>query len=400
MELSANHGKKALIIGAGIGGLSAAIFLQQQGWKVALFDKKAELSESGAGIVLAANAMDVLALLGVADQVRRAGAQVGLAEIRTWNGNLITSLPTSKLAARYGTYSYLIHRAALQSILYQCLSEERTSFFLNKKFTAVEQNDNQVTVRFEDGIEEHGDILIGADGLQSSVRDRLFGHSDLRYAGYTAYRGITHFSDLRYVPEVGGGFEAWGRGKRFGYSHLGQDQIFWFAAINASRQTRVAQEQRKREVLRQFMGWYPPIEAVIQATDEESILTHDIYDRKPLERWSEGRITLLGDAAHPMLPNLGQGGAQAMEDALVLSQCLQGVNHTAISEVTGALQLYEQRRMPRTNRVVRQSRRMGRMVQLTNPTAINIRNGLLRLLPDQIQIKQLDWLLGYQMKKN
>ncbi|MBD0383075.1 FAD-dependent monooxygenase [Paenibacillus sedimenti] len=379
---------KALIIGAGIGGLCIANFLQLQGWEVTLFEKKSALSEYGAGIVLAANAMEVLERLGIAEQVRDAGAKVGVAEIRTWNGHLIAALPTHKLAARYGTYSYLIHRAALQSILYRGLTEHAT-LKLNMKLTGIEQKEGGVTARFEDGNKETGDILIGADGIYSAVRDKLFGHAELRYSGFTAYRGVTSFQDKRYVLEKGGGFEAWGRGKRFGYSHLGQDRIFWFAAINAPANQRIPQEQLKEEVLRHFHGWFDPIEAVVQATDADAILSHDIFDREPLERWSQGSITLLGDAAHPMLPILGQGGAQAMEDALVLAQCLQGD-----VDVTRGLRNYEQIRIPRTCRVVRQSRKMGRMVQLDNPLAIGIRNQILRLMPEQIQMNQLHWLLG------
>ncbi|MFD0697024.1 FAD-dependent oxidoreductase [Paenibacillus sp. GCM10027628] len=383
--------KKALVIGAGIGGLCVAVMLQQQGWEVVLFEKKPELSEFGAGIVLAANAMGVLERLGVASLVREEGAKVGIAEIRTWSGKLITSLPTHKLAEKYGTYSYLIHRASLQSILYRSLADN-TKLKFNKKLIGTEQKEGAVIAKFEDGTEESGTILIGADGIHSSIRSILFGESELRYSGFTAYRGVTTYENKRYVPEEGGGFEAWGRGKRFGYSHLGQNRIFWFAAINAPATQRIPQDQMKAELLRNFKGWYAPIEVVIQATEDAAILNHDIYDRKPLERWSQGRITLLGDAAHPMLPNLGQGGAQAMEDALILAQCLTG----NIDDIQG-LHLYEQKRIPRTSRIVRQSRKMGRMVQLDHPLAMALRNQVLSWMPDRHQMNRLHWLLDTNM---
>ncbi|WP_261300865.1 FAD-dependent monooxygenase [Paenibacillus andongensis] len=386
--------RKAIIIGAGIGGLTTALFLQKQGWEIAIYEKKIELSEFGAGIVLAANAMHVLTVLGLSEQVRVAGAKVGMAEIRSWDGKPITSVPVSKQAAQYGTYSYLIHRAKLQTILFQQLNE-RATVYLNKKLITFEQDPHQVVVRFEDGTEDSGHILIGADGIHSQMAHLLFGIDQLRYSGFRAFRGITSFLDNRYIPEVGGGFEAWGRGRRFGFSQIGEGQVFWFAAINAASGTGV--ERKKDYVLQQFEGWHHPIERAIQSTDERSILTHDIHDRNPLERWSRGRVTLLGDAAHPMLPNLGQGGAQAMEDALVLARCLEGISMLSLSSVTAALHSYESSRKPRTNQVARQSRRMGRIVQMSNPAAIMLRNQVLRLLPDEVQMKQLDWLLGYRV---
>ncbi|TFE25971.1 FAD-dependent monooxygenase [Cohnella luojiensis] len=138
---------------------------------------------------------------------------------------------------------------------------------------------------------------------------------------------------------------------------------------------------------------YKPIEAVIEASEESSILTHDIYDRRPLRTWNEGRITLLGDAAHPMLPNLGQGGAQAMEDALVLADCLSADAHRNLNS---ALLAYERIRIPRTTRVVRQSRRMGSLVQLEQAWGLGIRNLALRAIPADLQVSRLHWLLGYE----
>lgn len=386
--------RKAIIIGAGIGGLTTALFLQKQGWEVVIYEKKKELSEFGAGIVLAANAMHILTELGLAEQVRVAGAKVGMAEIRSWDGKPITSVPVSKQAAQYGTYSYLIHRAKLQMILFRQLNE-RTTVYMNKKLITFEQDPHQVVVHFDDGTEDTGHILIGADGIHSRVAHLLFSLDQLRYSGFRAFRGITTFLDQRYIPEIGGGFEAWGRGRRFGFSQIGEGQVFWFAAINAA--PGIGVDRKKDYVLKQFEGWHNPIEQAIQSTDEGSILTHDIHDRKQLERWSRGRVTLLGDAAHPMLPNLGQGGAQAMEDALVLARFLEGISIFSLSSVAAAFHSYESNRKPRINQVVRQSRRMARIVQMSNPAAIMLRNQVLRFLPDAVQMKQLDWLLGYRV---
>ncbi|WP_248927013.1 FAD-dependent oxidoreductase [Paenibacillus hamazuiensis] len=385
-----NFTGKAIIIGAGIGGLSCAIALQREGWQVAVFEEKSSFAEAGAGIALAANAMKALDKLGVSGRIRSEGALVGRAEIRTWEGKPLTALPVSEQAGRYGTHSYLIHRASLHRILLNELEDKGTFVRLNKKLLAFEQDGNKAAAIFADGTREEGDFLIGADGIHSSVRKQLFGPDKMRYAGYVALRGTCSFKDERFSMEEGGGFEAWGPGKRFGCSRLGQGLTFWFAALNSPEGVHIPPAERKREALRHFRGWFEPIESVIESTDESAILAHDIFDRKPLSRWTRGRVTLLGDAAHPMLPNLGQGGAQAMEDAIVLARALQ--EH----KVPEALQVYEAKRIPRTTEVVRQSRRMGRLVQLENPLAIGVRNVLLRAVSPRMQMQRLHWLIGYE----
>ncbi len=377
------------IIGAGIGGLSAAIALQQQGIKVKVFEKATELKETGAGIVLAANAIKVLEKLGVANQVRQAGSPVKKAEIRTSDGKIIVNMPVHKQAERYGTYSYLIYRPDLQRILYENLKPDTVVF--GKKFSGMEQHQKKVTSFFEDGEMDTADFLIGADGVHSKVRKEIDEDSTLRYSGFTAFRGISYFKDERFPEELGGGFEAWGRGKRFGFSHLGKGRVFWFAAVNMPEGTFTALAKKKKTVLHHFHRWWGPIEAVIDSTEDSKILVHEIFDRKPVDSWHKGRAVLLGDAAHPMLPNLGQGGAQAMEDALILTNCLK----QNPAEIEQALNQYEHLRRSRTKKIVQSSRMMARMMQLENSAAIRLRNHLLRKTPDGIKIKRLDWVLGY-----
>jgi 2-polyprenyl-6-methoxyphenol hydroxylase-like FAD-dependent oxidoreductase len=245
MDESKLIGKRALVIGAGIGGLCTAIDLQNQGWHVSVYEKSAELRRVGAGIVLAANAMRALNKLGIADQVRVQGAPVGKAEIRTWYGKLLVDLPTTQQAELYGTYSYIIHRVALQSILNERLAQG-TAVQYNKKLVGWTQDKDRVTVLFEDGSGAEGELLIGADGIRSSVREQLLGPAKLRYSGFTALRGISKFSDQRYPLDVGGGFEAWGSGKRLGFTHLGDERIYWFAAINSAKGIRLPAAESKQ----------------------------------------------------------------------------------------------------------------------------------------------------------
>ncbi|GGD67156.1 FAD-dependent monooxygenase [Paenibacillus nasutitermitis] len=394
--------KEALIIGAGIGGLCAAIALRQQGWTVKIFDKSTAQAGLGAGIVLAANAMKALDLLGVGAEIRDKGAAVGKAEIRLPDGRLVTALPADEQASRYGTHSYLIHRAVLQHILRNHLASmsPEAVIYWGMKLTGIHNRSDSVTASFENGEEQEADVLIGCDGIHSVVRQHVASVDDnpLRYGGFTALRGITTFKDSRYPAGVGGGFEAWGRGLRFGFSQLGEGRVFWFGAINAPKGMLAPAGRRKEAALRYFRGWCDPIEAVIAATDEEAILSHDLFDREPLQSWSSGRVTLLGDAAHPMLPNLGQGGGQAIEDAVMLGYQLGQVARSG-EGIPAALQAYEGSRIPRTSRIVRQSRRMARLVQLENPIARGLRNRLLRSIPASFQASRLDWLVGYNISR-
>lgn len=383
--------KTALIIGGGLAGLSAAIALQHLGWNVSVYEKANELKELGAGIVLSANAIKALEKLGVAEQVRKIGSPVKKAEIRTWDGKLLVNVPVHKQAKLYGTYSYLIYRPDLQSILYEKLKQETVIF--GKKLIRIEQDAAKITAIFEDGGEAEGDLLIGADGVHSEVRKSIIGSTPSRYSGFTAIRGISNFDDDRFPVELGGGFEAWGPGKRFGFSHLGSGRIFWFSAINTPQGTMITIEDRKKAALETFKSSFEPIEAVIESTNESDILLHEIFDRSPLKYWSKGRATLIGDAAHPMLPNLGQGGAQALEDALVLSRSLEKYPNN----VQQAFKMYEKIRIPRTTQVVRGSRAMARLMQLENPLAIDFRNLMLRSMPDSVQIKRLEWVIGHEV---
>jgi 2-polyprenyl-6-methoxyphenol hydroxylase-like FAD-dependent oxidoreductase len=375
-------------VGGGIGGLTAAIALGRAGVEAAVFERAEELREIGAGISLWSNAVKALKKLGVYDAIREAGgAELG-GEIRSWRGERISEITADQLRSRFGDANLALHRADLQGALLAALPQGTVR--LGAEFVGFSEDGAGVVARFTGEREERGDLLIGADGLDSSVRAQLFGRSTPRYAGYTAWRGI---ADVGYglVPDELG-LNLWGRGSEFGLVSIGRGRFYWFATRNAPEgEAEKSAAGRKREVLDLLRGWYEPARTAVEATEESRILRNDIYDRDPLERWGAGRVTLLGDAAHPMTPNLGQGACQAIEDAVVLARCLGDGG-----EVVSSLRLYEARRIPRTADVVRRSRRVGRILQLENPLLCRLRDAVARRTSARAQLRQLETVARYE----
>ncbi len=254
-----------------------------------------------------------------------------------------------------------------------------------------EQDTEGVSARFADGAELRGEVLIGADGLHSSIRELLFSDGRPRYAGYICWRGLAEFEGQD-LP-AGLGFEAWGRGARFAVQHCGSGRVFWYATRNASQGVPDGPHGRKQDVLETYAGWHEPIPTVIAATEGDAILKNDITDREPIRRWGRGRVTLLGDAAHPMTPNFGQGACQAMEDAVVLADCLAGA-----LAVSASLQAYEARRRDRTEMITRASRRFGAASQWENPCLCWLREVITKSgVARRSTLKQFEEMLGYEV---
>ncbi len=379
------------MVGGGIGGLSAAIALRRAGVEATVFERAGELREIGAGISLWANAMKALKKIGLYDAVRVAGRPLRPGgELRSSNGEVFHEVSAAAMEESFGDVTVALHRADLQEALLGALDEDAVR--LGADFRCFEQDEKGVVARFADGWEERGDLLVGADGLRSVVRARLLGDGPPRYAGYMAWRGVVELED---DPLPGrAGFEAWGRGERFGLVKLGRGRAYWFATKNAPEEEEGA-AGRKEELLVRFGGWHEPIPAVVKATGESDIHYDGVYYREPVKRWGEGRATLLGDAAHPMTPDLGQGACQAIEDAVVLAACLKKE-----AEAETALKLYEARRAGRTAYVVRQSRRLGRLGQLENPLVCGLRDAVLKAIPRRLlgsrQLKDLKPIAGYE----
>jgi 2-polyprenyl-6-methoxyphenol hydroxylase-like FAD-dependent oxidoreductase len=365
---------RIIVVGGGIGGLCAAIALRRAGNEVVVLERAPRIDPAGAGITLFANAMRALDRLGVWEAVAAQGAAARRSAIFTWDGRELSAVPLDLLE---GTIA--LHRADLQAELSAAGGEVR----LGVEVTAVEQHDEGVVAVTADGSAERGELLVGADGLSSVVR-RAITDVPVRYAGYTAWRGVSP------VPvESGRLTESWGVGERFGLVDIGHGRTYWFATKNAPEGAPDEPQGRKAEIVRRFSGWHDPIAEVAEATDEDAILRNDVYYLDPLRRWHAGRLVLVGDAAHATTPGVGQGAAQAIEDAVVLADRLAHGD-----ELQAALADYETIRRPRAELVLKTSRRVNRAAQLASPLAWRFRNALVRRLPERAQRRQLEPLVA------
>ena len=372
-----NRKPKAIIVGAGIGGITAAIALRQSGIEAAVYERAPELKEIGAGIALASNAMKVLSQLGLSDRVAGQGIPLANGDIRTWKGEVIVRGSAVPLV------SVCVHRVDLLGVLVEAWGADHIN--VGYECTGFEHHNDAVGVRFSNGEDVEGDFLIGADGIQSVVRAQIHGPERPRYAGYTAWRAV---ATIEMEPKIS---ESWGHGRRFGIVPIGNGRVYWYATKNALEGELESANRRKQELRKLFQGWHQPIESLIDATDSDLILRNDVYDRVPLKvAWGEGLVTLLGDAAHPTTPNLGQGACQAIEDGIVLAGIFR-----ASANIVAALRKYEEQRRARTAYITNLSWRLGKMSQWGNPTACWLRNTLLRAMPSSIQSRQLAKVLKF-----
>jgi 2-polyprenyl-6-methoxyphenol hydroxylase-like FAD-dependent oxidoreductase len=374
-----------LIIGAGIGGLTTALALHQRGHQVRVFEAAPALREVGAGVVLGANAMRALASLGVHDAVHAAGYPVTGISLLDEHGRVLNTVDTRAFTGPLGYDNLAIHRAELQRLLLARLPAGMVQ--LGKALTHFTEQAGQVTVHFADGSSATGAALLAADGIRSRVRQQLLPKVQPRYAGYTCWRGVIEAGDLQ-LP-AGSSSESWGPGGRFGMVPLGNGQVYWFACVSSpTPQNPAYRAWRLPELRRHFAGFHAPIPALLARSTDEQLLWGDIIDLKPLGQFAYGRVLLLGDAAHATTPNMGQGAGQAVEDAAMLARCLQ----EEPTDVAAAFRRFDQRRRPRTTRIVRQSWQLGQVAQLSHPLLVGLRNAVMRRLPEGVNQRQMAFL--------
>ncbi|MGI8995528.1 MAG: FAD-dependent monooxygenase [Pyrinomonadaceae bacterium] len=375
--------EEVLIVGGGIGGLTLALALRRANIPCAVFERAPELKEVGAGIGVWTNAVKVLDRLGVGARLRETGAPVHIGEMCSAKGQVLSRTNLDQLVREAGAACYVVHRAELHAALAEQLP--RGAIKTNHECVAVEEDEAGVTIHFADGTSAKGTLVVGADGINSIVRAHLWGPSKPRYAGQTCFRGVVKMkADDGVVREIHGA------GRRFGICPLSRDRIYWYAALNASEGKMVDFDERQRFLLEEFKDWTWQVPKIIAATPTETILQNDLVDRVPITRWSKGAITLLGDAAHPTTPNLGQGACLAIEDAMILTRHL--VEYTNVAE---ALQSYERARGKRTAAIVKQSWTFGALARWENPFAVHLRELLVRATPQFLVQQTMRKQIGF-----
>jgi 2-polyprenyl-6-methoxyphenol hydroxylase-like FAD-dependent oxidoreductase len=378
----------ATVVGGGIGGLAAAIALRRRGWRVEVLERAGEFTEIGAGISLWPNALRALDALGLADAVRALGAVEVAGGLRDRRGRWLSRTDNAELVRRFGHPLVVLHRAELLRVLARALPAD--ALRPGSEVTAVRDagDPSRGPVVEHRGGESAADLVVGADGLRSAVRRALWPDAaGPRYAGYTGWRMVTE--PLAEPPAEGAA--TWGRGARFGYTALPGGRMYCFAtaSLPAGGGTGAGASEHA-ELLRRFGAWPDPVPALLAAVPADAVLRHDLYELPPLPSFVRGRVALLGDAAHAMTPNLGQGACQALEDAVTLAHCLD-----ATPDVAAALRSYDRLRRPRTRAVARRSARLGAIGQLGWPPAVLLRDAAARLTPPRATLRSmarvLDW---------
>ena len=371
---------KAIVIGSGIAGLSAAIALRKAGLQVVLYERAPVRTEVGAGISLWANALRALDTIGAGAAVRERLQPLRVSEFRGDEGRTIAaSFPASALEAALGYQPVLglIHRAELVDALASYLPARTAHYGFD--VTSVRDTGTHVEVTFTNGHRDVADLVIGADGIHSKIRALLGDASPPRYAGYTCVRGITAMPS---GMEPGCLAEWWGRGRRVGITTLRDRRVYWWATINASPNQRI--DDMRGWLSERFSGWADPVPELMATTPDGAFLRNDIVDRPPTRNWYRGRCLLIGDAAHPTTPNLGQGGCIAIEDAACLGQLF--AQSRAFDEIFPAFVTH---RYARTTAINRDSYRLGRIGQWSGRTACWWRDAITRRILPVIGVQEL-----------
>jgi 2-polyprenyl-6-methoxyphenol hydroxylase-like FAD-dependent oxidoreductase len=360
---------KVVIIGSGIAGLSAAIALHKAGLQVVVYERAPRLTEVGAGISLWSNALRALDKIGAGAVIRERIEPLRRSEFRGDSGFLVAaSFPASKLEAALGYRPVIgmLHRAELVESLAGCLPKGVARYGFD--VLAVRDSGEQVEVEFSNGHREVSDLVIGADGIHSKIRSLVLGSSPPRYSGYTCFRGVTTLPSSIEPGYLG---EWWGRGCRFGITTLRDHRVYWWATINAPQNLRVV--DKRSWVCDKFRCWAEPVPELLSSTPAEGLLQNDIIDRVPNRNWYRGRCLLIGDAAHPTTPNLGQGGCLAIEDAACLSYLF--ANPMTLDTILPA---FVKLRYARAAAINRDSNRLGRAGQWNGKLACLIRDAIVK----------------------
>lgn len=386
---------RILIVGGGIGGLTTAAAMRQAGFDAHVYEQASILSEVGAGVAISPNAVRVLHRLGLADVLRDVGVVSLSLDSRDWqSGALLGRVPLADVAmTRWGAPFYHLHRADLHNALRVALGDRHVT--LAARCVSVEQHDGAVTIRFADGTDATGDLLIGADGIHSVVREHVAGPDEAIWSRQISWRGVAPA-----VIGLNSGLEVrhhsfWGPRRQFVTFYVSAGRLVnWVANTQSDhdwREESWSARGDRDELLALYAGWHPQVRMLIAATTH--VFKWALFDRPPLDVWTRGCATLLGDAAHPMLPYMAQGASQSIEDAHVLVRCLIDSRDDPVH----AIHQYATRRQERTAAVQAASRDAGQLVQLSDPAEVAMRNTRLAANAD-IPVDRFDWIWSYDVE--
>ncbi len=374
--------KKGIIIGAGIGGLTTAIALAQKGIQVQIYERASEIKEIGAGVWIAPNGMQIFNKLGIAQEVASAGTKLKRISVVDLKYKPISVIDGAEIETKYQFGTIAIHRATLQQILVSKLHPDQ--LHLNKEFERYEQNGYNATVFFKDGSSDTADFLICADGLKSQARLQMLGIEKLRDSGQTCWRFTTTF-DLP-QEDQDNMYEVWAnaKGLRVGYSKIDEKRVYVYITNAKKNGVSTFVGSTKNHLLGICKPFSKTLTDLIESVDEKEIIQSDLYDFKPLKKWIDGRVVIIGDAAHATTPNLGQGACQAIEDAWFLAEQLSSTNNIEVSLIN-----FQKKRIEKATYITNTSWIFSK---ITNKSSFikSIIIGLLRLIPKKINTRQLD----------
>jgi 2-polyprenyl-6-methoxyphenol hydroxylase-like FAD-dependent oxidoreductase len=372
--------KEIAIIGGGIAGLTLSLCLKNENIKCHIFEKKDEFKEVGAAISVFPNALRVYQKIGILNEVLKLSGEFKEVFLKTKEGVVLS---TSK--PQYELPTICMHRVDLHDLL---LEKTEAALYTNHALVNCEEEENgKVKVYFKNGVFKTFDAVIGADGLHSKVREIIKNDGKPIFRGYNIWRGVCEST-----VDIGYGSETYGEGKRVGIVPIKDGKFGWWATFNEDFLKDDEPEGAKAKLRRLFGDWHFPIPELIENTDH--ILKNSLCDREPSKGWSKGKTVLLGDAAHPTTPNLGQGACMAIEGAYILSEC---INKYDLSEK--AFKKYESLHFKRAKEITETSLLMGKMGQIENAALIKMRNFLFKSMPDSVSMKMIDKYFSYDVTK-
>jgi 2-polyprenyl-6-methoxyphenol hydroxylase-like FAD-dependent oxidoreductase len=382
MSVERDFDVDVLIQGAGIGGLTLAIALTQKGYTVRIVERATGLSEVGAGIWMAANPMQIFDRLGFAEKIIAAGWAVHLITLADYNGNILQQSDLSAVAKIFGFETVALHRAALQKALFEQLPPDVVTF--GAEVQSLEQSADTVSVHLTGGPVVTAKMVVGADGIRSHMRTPAALGGAIRYSGSSSYRAIARSTRLLPPEQDHDAYEIWGKGCRLGFSKINADDYYWYMTFDSAPDTTLAPADRRAHAESLCAQYFPQWTALLENTPADAILQTDICDLTRLKTWSSARIGLIGDAAHASTPNLGQGGAMAVEDAYALTGAIgeAGLHPRAFA-------LFEKRRRAKVDWIVSTSWKIGRICHLRNPVLRSLRNFALSKLISSDGEKQI-----------